>query len=208
MEKRLILGSGNRAKLEMVRDILAPLEVEVVGAGEIGLHLQVEEDGTTPQANARRKALAYVRPAGEPVLAIDNALYLEGLPPEEQPGMHVRRIPGSKGRPSDAAMLRYYRDLIRRLGGEVRGVWLFAVALAHPDGRLDETIIETPRRFVARPSPILLPGYPLESLQIDPQTGRYISEMSEEERAAFWQRTLGQALRAFIQRALALPSRG
>ncbi len=208
MHESLILGSRNAAKLEMVRAILSPAGIAITGAGEMGLHPQVKENGTTPEANARRKALAYLALTGRPVLAVDNALYFDGLPEEEQPGLHVRRIPGSEGRPSDEALLRYYQALIRRLGGQVRGTWLFAFALARPDHPLETLSLRTPRLFVGEPSPRLLPGYPLESLQIDPQTGRYISEMNEEERAAFWQRTLGEALRAFIQRALALPSRG
>ncbi len=185
----------------MVQAILTPMGIAVRSAREIGIELTVEEDGATPQDNARKKALAYVRLAGKPVLSIDNALYLRGLPPEEQPGLHVRRLPGGEKRPSDQALLTYYQALIRRLGEKVEGWWEFALALAQPNGDLIERTVRSPRLFVSHPSPQLLPGYPLESLQIDPKTGRYISEMSREERANFWQQLLGEPLRALVREA-------
>jgi hypothetical protein len=39
----------------------------------------------------------------------------------------------------------------------------------------------------------------LESIQIDPETGKYISEMTTEEQAEFWQRTLGSKLCSFVK---------
>jgi hypothetical protein len=41
---------------------------------------------------------------------------------------------------------------------------------------------------------------PLESIQIDPESGKYISEMNPGERAAFWQKTLGEKLRNFVSK--------
>ncbi len=202
MGRRIVLGSGNRAKLAMVRSIVEPAGFEVVAAGALGIEVHLDEVGRTAEENARLKALAYLPLVGEPVLAIDNALYLEGLPPERQPGLHVRRIPAATARPSDEALLDYYRRLIASLGEAVRGYWLFALVLACPEGPLFERSLRSPRLFVARPSPHRLEGYPLESLQIDPATGRYIAEMSEAERAAFWRRLLGDELLDLVREAL------
>jgi hypothetical protein len=69
----------------------------------------------------------------------------------------------------------------------------------HPHGRCFETTILSPRTFVSAPSTTMMPGYPLESLQIDPASGQYISEMSPREQAAFWQRTVGRDLCAFLR---------
>lgn len=196
---KIVLGTSNPAKKEMIESILAPAGIKVISVSDLGVKLDIEEDGRTPQENARKKALAYARVLQEPVLSIDNSLYLEGLPPEEQPGPYVRRIPGKTGRPSDQELLEYYLDIIRRLGNEVNGYWEFAIAVAYPDGTLYEGTVISPRKFVSRPSTIVLEGYPLESIQVDPETGRYISEMTKEERASFWRRLLGKEIRKILE---------
>ena len=113
--KEIVIGTANPAKTEMVRAVLEPVGVKVVSARDLGVALHIEEDGQTLQDNARKKARTYARALGLPVLSIDNALYMEGLPLEEQPGIHVRRIPGREGRPSDQDLLDYYLDRVRGL---------------------------------------------------------------------------------------------
>ncbi len=200
--KEIVIGTANPAKTEMVRAVLEPVGVKVVSAGDLGVALHIEEDGQTPQDNARKKARTYARALGLPVLSIDNALYMEGLPLEEQPGIHVRRIPGREGRPSDQDLLDYYLDRVRGLGHAVNGQWEFAIAVACPDGRLYERTILSPRGFVSEPSRTLLAGYPLESIQVDPKTGQYISEMTDAERRVFWCRIVGDGLRELVLRVL------
>ena len=46
----------------------------------------------------------------------------------------------------------------------------------------------------------MIPGYPLESLQIDQASGKYISDMTDAEQEEFWQRAVGEELCAFVQR--------
>lgn len=52
---------------------------------------------------------------------MDNVLYFEGFPPEEQPGPYVWRIPGTSGRSTAEKALAYYAALIGRYGGRVPG---------------------------------------------------------------------------------------
>jgi len=42
-------------------------------------------------------------------------------------------------------------------------------------------------------------GYPLESLQIDEVSGKYRSEMTNDELAQLWQRKIGQPLSVFVK---------
>lgn len=135
------------------------------------------------------------------VLSVDNALYLEGLPAEKQPGIHTRSIPGKTGRATDQELLAFYAQTLETLGGRMNGHWEYALCLADAHGRIYEHSFFSSRIFVSTPSPRLLPGYPLESIQLDPQSGTYVAEMSEEEQAAFWQKTIGQALVDFVQKA-------
>ncbi len=194
----LIFGTNNRAKIAQIQGALKPLGLTVRGIGEFGITLDVPENGVTAQENARIKASAYAAAARRPVFSMDNALYLDGLSDTEQPGLHVRRIPGSTDRPSDEELITYYTHLIATHGGTMTGRWEFAIAIVSPDGKIAETTITSPRQFTATASQQVVDGYPLESLQIEPATGKYISEMTINEQDQFWQRAIGQPLMEFI----------
>ena len=199
----MIIGTGNPAKEQQVREALASLKIPLRGSKEYDTSgVEVREDGTTAQENARRKALAYSKALQNPVIATDNALYLEGLDEVRQPGINVRRIEGRQDRPTDEELLAYYSKLIKSLGGNIGGYWLFAVCLALPDGRVFETEIKSSRRFVAKPSETILSGYPIDALQIDPKSNRYISEIISEGKEPFWQRTIGEEPSNFVNETI------
>lgn len=195
---RIIFGTGNPAKIKQIQGALAFLGITVEGLPDSVKDLKIEEDGQTAQDNARKKASAYAEAIGEPVLSMDNALFLNGLPADKQPSIHVRRINGATDRPSDEEMIAHYSKLIASLGERINGRWEFALCYAYPGGPYEETTIISPRIFVATPSPTILPGYPLESLQIDPISGKYISEMSQVEQDSFWEDAIGRTLADFI----------
>ena len=68
------------------------------------------------------------------------------------------------------------------VGGESKGQWITAIALAiSPDRILSETF-SRPTFLTARRSHTLIPGAPLSSIQVDPISGKYYSEMTYEER--------------------------
>lgn len=196
--KELIFGTGNKAKVAQVKDTLEGLNIQVTGIKELSVDLpDIEEDGATVVENARKKAVEYAKATGRTVFSMDSALYFEGINDNEQPGLFVRRINGVEAS-GDEEMLRYYSQFIDSKGGKLDAHWEYAIAIAQPDGTSVEDTIISPRKFVSNPSSSVVEGYPLEAIQIDPESGVYISEMTDTERAAFWQRTVGQPLRDFI----------
>jgi len=197
--KEIIIGTTNPAKVEQIKGALQPLDLMVKGIEKGTLLPEVNEDGKTAQENAQKKALAYAKALNKDILSMDNALYLDGLAPEEQPGLNVRRIKNSEERPTDEDLLAYYSNLVQRLGGKINGRWEFAVCFAKPTGEIHEMTIISPRIFTSQISPSVIPGYPLESIQIDPKNGKYISEMNEKEQTLFWQEAIGRELMDFVQ---------
>ncbi|MBN1169023.1 hypothetical protein JXA63_03985 [Candidatus Woesebacteria bacterium] len=198
--KELLVGTSNPAKVEQVRGALSPLEdILVVGVEDKAELPEVVEDGETAQENARKKSIAYAEALGTTVLSMDNALYFDGLEGDDrQPGLSVRRFAKEGERPNDNEILKYYSDLIGSLGQEVNGRWEFAVCVADQDGIISETTILSPRVFTSVPSNKVIEGYPLESLQKDPETGKYISEMSKDESDEFWNKIIGKSLQEFV----------
>lgn len=199
--KKLIMGTTNPAKIAQVRDALASAGIQVEGVADKKLLPEIVEDGTTVQENACKKAVAYAKALGQTVISMDNALFFDGLAPEDQPGIHVRRIGGSLAA-TDAELLDHGVALVKSLGGNITGYWEYGICIADPSGKFSETTLRTPRVFTSKRSDKSVPGYPLESIQIDPETGKYISEMTIEEMAAFWQKTLGAPLCTFVSSVL------
>ena len=195
---KLIIGTKNKAKLVQIQGALSNLNLEVLGLPNIELPEAIE-DGKTAQENGRKKALTYSKALNKVVLSMDNALYLEGLSDEQQPGINVRRIEGRTDRPTDKELLSYYSKLINSLGGEIKGYWEFAICIASPNGEIEETTIISKRNFTSKISRNVVEGYPLESIQIDPQSGKYISEMSQEEQDDFWKRMIGDEIERLIR---------
>ena len=197
--KEILFGTTNEAKIKQVSGVLAPAGIKVRGITNKEMLPDVEEDGKTAIENARKKALAYAKALGELVFSMDNALYLEGLYPEKQPGVNVRRIDGYLERPTDEQMIDYYSKLIASLGDRINGYWEYGICIATPEGRYWEAIVKAPRIYVSEPSQTIQPGYPLESLQIEPESGKYMSEMTQEEQDIFWQKAIGRPLLEFVQ---------
>lgn len=193
--KQLLLGTRNPAKIAILRAALAPLPVAVLCPADLGLDLDVVEDGHTTAENAAKKARAYCAAAGLPVLAIDGGLRVQGLPEEEQPGVRVRRVGG--GEATDLEIVAHYARLLAALGGRAVGCWTGGVALALPtgpvivDGYTYETLLSAERQGE------LTPGAPLDTLAVDPASGLPYARLPIEDRPGTrW-------LRAFVARHLA-----
>ena len=115
--KRLLYGTGNPAKLSLMRKNLEKLQIEIVGLSDIDVAVpQVDEDGSLPLENARKKAKSYYEAFRIPVFSCDTGLYFENVPEDKQPGVHVRRVNGKNL--TDGEMLAYYSGLAAEYGDQ------------------------------------------------------------------------------------------
>ena len=181
---RLLFGSTNPEKVQRIRNMLADLPVEIVDTMTLGMQIDIAEDGATPEENARIKALAYYEASRLPALSIDAGLSIDGLPDDQQPGVLVRRIWAGQKAASDQAMLKYYADLIEGLGGQTTGEWTLGIALVPNREQVYSQSFSSRSLFVAKPSASLIQGAPLRSLQVNPDTGQYFSDMTPAELTA------------------------
>jgi inosine/xanthosine triphosphate pyrophosphatase family protein len=201
--KTIIVGTANPAKVEKIRHALSGLAVLVKGLeGEVAEKFKVDETGGTAVENARIKALAYSEKIGKPVLSSDSAVYIDGLSEERQPGTRVRRIKGKKEGATDEELLEYFSAIVGRLGGEATSRVEDGICIAKPSGRYYETTIISRRKLTSQPSQGRVKGHPLDSLQIDPKTGKYFSEMTKEEKDKMWERLIGKKLARFVEETL------
>lgn len=186
----LIYGTGNPAKLGAMRRRLADLPVEIVGINDVKdtvskeawEQLQaLEEDGRSPLENAVKKARSYYKTFGRAVFSCDSGLYFDNVPEEIQPGVHVRTINGKYC--SDQEVEDWYTGLARQYGS-LKARYHNAICLILEDGReyslMDESIASEPFLITAIPHERpCQPGFPLDRISIDIQTGKYFYDMDE-----------------------------
>ena len=176
-----LYGTGNPAKLTLMRNMLAPLDVQIIGVNELGITLpEADESGNSPLENARIKALAYYEALRRPVFSCDTGLYIEGLPGSEQPGVHVRRVNGRQR--SDDEMIAHYSSIARRLGGHATARYHNAICLVMGEGKRYEHFgrdIASSTFYIAdTPHANRVKGFPLDCLAVNKQTDQYYCDES------------------------------
>jgi XTP/dITP diphosphohydrolase len=131
--QKLLIATGNRGKVKEIQALLEGLEVELVTPKDIGLELEVHEDGQTYAENAGKKALAYSQASGLLSLADDSGLEVDAL--DGAPGLYSARyspLPGA----TDADRRAY---MLKNLVGKPRP-WTAhfhaTIAIGSPDGQV------------------------------------------------------------------------
>lgn len=89
---KLIIASNNKGKIREYKEMLEPLNYEVMSQSETGINIEVEETGTTFAENSALKARAIYDIAHCAVLADDSGLMVDALGGE--PGVYSARYGG------------------------------------------------------------------------------------------------------------------
>jgi XTP/dITP diphosphohydrolase len=108
--QKLLIATGNPGKVKELRVLLGDLDVELVTPKDLGLDMDVVEDGMTYQENAGKKALAYCQASGLIALADDSGLEVDAL--DGAPGLYSARyspLPGATDADRRAYMLKNLR---------------------------------------------------------------------------------------------------
>jgi XTP/dITP diphosphohydrolase len=124
---QLLIATHNPGKLAEFRQLLAPLSLTIISAGDLNLP-EPDETGETFAANAQFKARAAARAANIPALADDSGLCVAAL--DGAPGVRSARYAAGD---YPAAFSRIIAACIAR--NEVRARFICALCLAQPDGR-------------------------------------------------------------------------
>ena len=175
--KKLLLATNNYGKVEEMRAILTHLNLQLLTPSEIGLDLQVSEDGTTYAENAILKAVAFAKASGLTSLADDSGLEVDAL--DGLPGLHSHRFAPWPAA-TDADRRKY---LLKMLQGKERP-WLSkfraTVALAHPDGGVQLASGECPGEII--PDERGTNGFGYDPIFLIPMLGKTMAELGMQEK--------------------------
>ncbi|MBW7920057.1 MAG: RdgB/HAM1 family non-canonical purine NTP pyrophosphatase [Anaerolineales bacterium] len=195
---KLLLATNNKGKLRELQAILADLPLEILAPADIGLTLEVDEDGLTYAENAAKKALAFQRASGLACLADDSGLEVDAL--GGAPGLRSARYsskPGATDRDRRMTLLQNLADKPRPWTARFRAT----MAVAGPDGSVEiaEGICEGEISPEERGSG----GFGYDPVFFIPEFGRTMAELPEETKNRLSHRArAAQAARPILARLL------
>lgn len=175
---KVLIGTTNPAKVKRFAEFLPECDIEFLTLKDLSITDEPEEQGSTPEENARIKAEFYGQFCDR-VICNDSGLYFDHLPLDDprQPGLNIR-TPNGK-RLDDEEMIDYYANLVHTLGGKVLAYYLDGIAVYHM-GKI-ETFLDERGKLAAfymidSPSANRTPGWPLDSLSINRNTMTYFTD--------------------------------
>lgn len=181
--KKVLFATKNPAKIATYYNELTRRGIEVITLKDLSKTVTVEETGKTVLENAHLKAKAYYDLTGIPTVALDNGLYLEGVPEDKQPGLFVRRVNGKEL--TDDEMIEHYQGLLKEYGkdGKLFAKWIFGFAICNGKEEKEYEFSEGEFYFIEKLCDKRTKGFPLDSMSISVKDNKYLVEQTEEDRA-------------------------
>ncbi len=191
---KLLLATRNRGKARDLQSLLTGTDIEIIGLDAFPHIPEVEEDGDTFAANARKKAIEYQHASGLPTLADDSGLVVDAL--NGEPGVYSARYAGEPS--NDEANnrkllhnLEHLKDISKRTARFVSHVVFVPEA-----GKIFETHGECEGLIDFEPHGTN--GFGYDPLFIhEKYAPRSLGETSQAEKNAVSHR--GQAMRAMLE---------
>lgn len=172
---KVLAATSNKGKISEISQILSGSGITILTPYDVGIRLDVTEDGSTFLENALKKARAWHAASGLPSLADDSGLCVDAL--DGRPGVHSARFAGE-----NASDRENYELLLRLMDGIVERTARFVCTMAlavspdlviTADGRCDGTILT---------QPVGVNGFGYDPVFLDPESGLSFAQLSDEEK--------------------------
>jgi XTP/dITP diphosphohydrolase len=172
--KKILIGTGNKAKLDTYKQLLAGLNLEIVSSKDLNIS-EPEENAATQEQEAINKAKFYFEKTGLPSLVDDGVFEIEAL--NGEPGLKSKRWIGREM--TDEEIIA---EVFKRMAGQTNRncQHKIVMALATPwgiftaDGEIKGVIPE-------KPSDTRYEHYPYRSVMYLPNYQKYWGELTEQE---------------------------
>lgn len=131
---QLLIATNNGGKQKEIRSLLKNLAIELVTPAELGLNLNINEDGTTYKENAVKKATSFAEVSGLISLADDTGLEVDAL--GGAPGLFSARY-APQFNATDADRRAYLLAQLQSYPQPWKACFRCVVAIATPHGNLN-----------------------------------------------------------------------
>lgn len=129
---RVVLASKNRHKLEEISKITEKFGIELVLQSELGVDIDVEENGTTFEENSFIKAEAVMKATGLPALADDSGIAVDAL--NGEPGIYSARYGFDDSLDDWGRLLLLLKNTEHVPDGQRQAQFVCVITMVTPDG--------------------------------------------------------------------------
>jgi XTP/dITP diphosphohydrolase len=193
---RLLLATTSLDKIRELRQIFADLPLTLLAPADLGLHLDVEESGTTFRENADLKARAFWQAAGVPCLAEDSGFAVDAL--DGAPGVYSARWEGTDYAHKNRLVVERLAGLS---GGARRCRYVCVLAFVGPDGAIHHARGELTGRVAERAAGS--GGFGYDPIFYLPRLRRTLAQLPDEAKNALSHRGRGaRRIRPVVEREL------
>jgi XTP/dITP diphosphohydrolase len=175
--RNLLIATNNIGKVDEIKALLRNLDLSLITPSDLGISLEVSEDGQTYAENATKKALTFAQASGLIAIGDDSGLEVDAL--GGQPGLRSHRfypIPNA----SDADRRKY---LLKRLDGKTRpwtARFRATIAVASPSGEVKLATGECEGEII--PEERGSNGFGYDPIFFIPDIGRTMAELEMDEK--------------------------
>ena len=186
---KLLIATNNKGKVIEFQDLLGEFGIEFVTPAQIGLELKVEEDGSTYEENAGKKAVAFAQASGLIALADDSGLEVDAL--NGAPGLYSARYspkPGANDADRCAFLLENLKDKPRPWTSHFHAT----IAIAKPSGEVEFAEGNCHGEII--PERRGSGGFGYDPIFFIPEIGKTMAEIDEKNRISHRARATAAAL--------------
>ena len=191
---KVVLASKNRHKLEEISKITEKFDMELVLQSDLGVDIDVEENGTTFEENSFIKAEAVMKATGLPALADDSGIAVDAL--NGEPGVYSARYGFDESLDDWGRLELLLKNTEHVPDGQRQAQFVCVITMVTPDGQCIQARGEIHGELTREPAGEN--GFGYDPIFFYPPLGKTTAELSSEEKNAVSHR--GNALKVFYEK--------
>ena len=191
---KVVLASKNQHKLQEISKITEKFDIELVLQSEVGVDIDVEENGTTFEENSYIKAYSVMQATGLPALADDSGIAVDAL--NGEPGIYSARYGFDDSLDDWGRLQLLLKNTENVPDGKRQAQFVCVITLVTPDGQTIQARGEVHGELLRQPAGT--GGFGYDPIFYYPPYGKTLAEVSPEEKNAVSHRA--NALRAFYEK--------
>ena len=175
---KVVLASKNRHKLEEISQITRLFDMELVLQSELGVDIDVEENGSTFEENSFIKAEAVMKATGLPALADDSGIAVDAL--NGEPGIYSARYGFDDTLDDWGRLLLLLKNTEHVPDGQRQAQFVCVITMVTPEGQTIQARGEIHGELLR--APVGENGFGYDPIFYYPPAGMSTAEMPSEEK--------------------------
>ena len=191
---KVVLASKNKHKLVEIKQITDKFDMELILQSELGVDIDVEENGTTFEENSFIKAEAVMKATGLPALADDSGICVDAL--NGEPGIYSARYGFDESLDDWGRLELLLKNTEHVPDGQRQAQFVAVITMVTPEGQTIQARGEIHGELLR--APVGENGFGYDPIFYYPPYGKSTAEMSSEEKNQVSHR--GNALKVFYEK--------